>query len=109
MSKLITFFFLLLSVASTAQNCKLSGRIVNLDGNAIPFASIYISSIAKGSMANIDGEFSLTVPCNSYTIQFQSLGFEKKALKIDISSENEQQIILKNICLLYTSPSPRDS
>ena len=97
MSKLITFFFLLLSVASTAQNCKLSGRIVNLDGNAIPFASIYISSIAKGSMANIDGEFSLTVPCNSYTIQFQSLGFEKKALKIDISSENEQQIILKNI------------
>jgi len=97
MNKLFTIFFLLLSVVSAAQNCNLSGRVVDKNGEAIPFASIYISSIAKGSMANIDGAFSLTVPCANYTIQFQSLGFQKRALKIDVSSENEKQIILKSI------------
>ena len=85
------------SLTTIAQDCELSGIITNSEGEPIPFASIYISSIAKGSMANVDGEFSITVPCNNYIIQVQSLGFEKTAIKIDLTKSTEFPITLKTI------------
>ena len=97
MKRLLTVLSLLFSIASAAQNCELSGRVMDENGESIPFASIYISSIGKGSMANVDGEFSLIVPCNPYTIQFQSLGFEKKALKIDLTENTEFPVTLKTV------------
>jgi hypothetical protein len=97
MKHLIILLLLVTSIASLAQNCTFSGSIVDSEGNAIPFTSVYIASIANGSMANIDGDFSITAPCSIYTIQFQSLGFEKKALKIDFSKNLEQIITLKSI------------
>ena len=97
MNRLFTSLFILFSLATAAQDCELSGIITNPEGEPSPFASIYISSIAKGSMANVDGEFSITVPCNTYMLQIQSLGFEKKALKIDLSQSKELPITLKTI------------
>ena len=75
---------ILFSLYSTAQTCKIEGRITNENGEAIPYASIYIPALTKGSMANIDGEYSFSVPCNSYQIQFQSLGYGKKAVETNL-------------------------
>ncbi|MFT6167282.1 MAG: hypothetical protein ACJASF_001980, partial [Vicingaceae bacterium] len=97
MNRLLTFFCILFSLTTVAQDCELSGIITNSEGEPIPFASIYISSIAKGSMANLDGEFSITVPCNNYIIQIQSLGFEKKVIKIDLTKSTEFPVTLKTI------------
>ena len=97
MKRLLILLSILFSIAASAQNCELSGHVIDEDGESIPFASIYISSIGNGSMANVDGEFSLNIPCNIYTIQFQSLGFEKKVLKVDLSKTKEFPIILKSI------------
>ena len=97
MKRLLTLLSIVFSFVAKAQNCELSGQVIDENGKSIPFASIYISSIGKGSMANIIGEFSLNVPCNSYTIQFQSLGFEKKVLKVDLSKTAELTIVLKSV------------
>ena len=97
MRYLLTFFLLTLVVGLSGQNCELNGTIIDTNGEPVPFASIYISSIANGSMANVDGEFSINVPCNNYIIQIHSLGFEKKEFQIDLSQNKEQTIILKTI------------
>lgn len=84
-------------MSAIAQNCTIKGSVLDSDGEPIPFASIYIPSISNGSMANVDGEFSIVVPCGSYAVQFQSLGYSKKAFQIDANSSKEQIITLKSV------------
>lgn len=85
---LFSFFFV------AAQNiCTIKGRVTDADGKAIPYCSIYIPAIAKGSMANIDGEYSFNVPCNTYKIVFQSLGYE--TVSVEKSLDNTTEIDLQ--------------
>ena len=77
---------LLFSTLVFSQNCILNGRITDENGDAIPYASIYISEISKGSMANINGEYSISIPCGEYLVQFQSIGFKAKTINQNITS-----------------------
>ena len=97
MKQTILLLFIFFSFSLVAQKCNFNGKILDENGNSIPYASIYISSIANGSMANIDGEFALTLPCDQYIIQFQILGFEKKALQVNIAEDKELTVVLKAI------------
>ena len=40
--------------------------------------------------------------------QIQDMGRDSMCLKIDISSQDEVKTMVRQVCLLYTSPSPRD-
>lgn len=91
---LLLFYATFFALYFHAQNCKIEGRITDEAGEAIAYASIYIPALAKGSMANIDGEYSFSVPCNKYQIQFQSLGYGKKAVEVDLEEVTEINIQL---------------
>lgn len=94
---LLSAFCLLFNSLQAQLTCKLNGTITDSEGKPIPYASIYIPELSKGSMANIEGDFTVIVPCGEYEIQFQSLGYEKKALSVNLASENELPVSLKQI------------
>ena len=94
-SFLLLIFFL--SNVHAQSTCKISGRIANEEGQAIPYCSIYIPQLSTGSMANINGEFALKLPCGSYTLKVQSLGYEAKSMEVEVRSEEDLSIVLRSI------------
>src|SRR6056297_2291545 len=66
-----------------AQGIK--GTIQDEDGQSIPYASIFIKELTRGTTTNALGEFSLPLPSGSYHIFFRSLGYSevKKRVTLD--------------------------
>jgi len=92
--------FLILSIhaligmkAIGQELCKLEGKVVNQAGEPIPYAGIYVHGIGKGGMANVQGEFSLQLPCSAYQISFQSLGYQTKKASIKVGKNNQSSRI----------------
>ncbi len=59
------------------------GVITNNDGNPVPFAAIYVSSLHSGTTANIDGEYNLPLEPGTYEVVFQYLGYKQQSRTIE--------------------------
>ena len=79
---------------STNQNRKrLTGQVVGQDGEPLIGVNVVVKGTTIGSMTDMDGNYILeNVPSNA-TVEFSYIGYLQQSI---------------NICLLYTSPSPRD-
>lgn len=91
-------FFILINSLITfpllAQTLK--GKIVDENGEAIPYATIYVEEIALGIVCDDYGEFQSTMKKGQYTLIASSLGHEKKTIPVTISDkEISLQIVLK--------------
>lgn len=85
----LTFLF------STAHGQSIKGRITDTTGDPIPFASVFIKELSMGAASNIDGFYSFNIPSGSYTLTFQSLGFNSETRSIDIGNSTlELNIVL---------------
>ena len=112
MKKLFLYlYFLLFSVNSLmAQDIK--GRVVDASGQPIEYLTVSLlslpdSSFISGTTTKDDGTFILKqAKDKSCIIKISGLGYSPVYMQHTDSLAN---ITLKDICLLYTSPSPRDS
>ncbi len=68
-----------------AQTVK--GRITDSTGEGIPYASIFVKELSLGAASNVDGNYSINVPPGSYTLVFQSLGFNSETRSIEITKQ----------------------
>lgn len=78
---------------STQQAKKITGTVVDENGDAIIGASISIKGTNKGTITDIDGKFSLDVTPGSI-LNITYIGFAKES--ITIGSENVYRIIMKS-------------
>ncbi|MDR1517538.1 MAG: DUF5686 family protein [Dysgonamonadaceae bacterium] len=62
----------------------LQGVVQNEKGEAVPNASIFISEIARGIVANDKGQFQTDIKQGVYTCEFRSLGYESKTMRIEV-------------------------
>ncbi len=83
----LSLIFCLSIVSSTFAQYQISGKVTAIDGEVIPFASIYIKNTSKGVSANVDGIYKLTVDKGSVTLMFKAIGY-KSAEKTIFISEN---------------------
>ena len=63
----------LFSMGLVAQGIK--GTIKDENGEALPFASIYIKELGTGTSANLKGDFELPLKSGNYTVTFQYMGY----------------------------------
>jgi hypothetical protein len=80
-----TFFLsitLFLSFNSFAGGIR--GTIKNTRGEVLPFASIIVKSTQKGTMANEDGKYEMTLQSGSYEIIFQYLGHKTITKSVEV-------------------------
>lgn len=54
----------------------LKGTIKDVEGEPIPYATVYIQELKQGTTANTKGDYELRLPDGKYTVIYQSLGFE---------------------------------
>jgi hypothetical protein len=81
---LITFLFL--SLQALAQTFTLSGTVKDNAGNPIPFATILVKNTSKGSSANSDGQYSLTVAAGTYDILYKAIGYKQETRQVNLKA-----------------------
>ena len=63
---------------------KLTGRIIDVNEQPIPNATVFIRETSHGIMADEQGEFQTVIEAGDYTLDISSLGFERKTVKVAI-------------------------
>ena len=77
-----------------SQTCTFSGTIQDEKGKPIPYSSIYIPKLATGKMANMNGQYKMTLPCGKYKVKVQCLGYETKFTELDATKNNGKKTII---------------
>jgi hypothetical protein len=54
----------------------------------VPGANIYIAALAKGTITNADGYFSISLPEDEYTVSFSAVGYKTQVKELDIVGNN---------------------
>ena len=69
------------SLLSYAQDGKIAGTITDEKSKeTLIGASILVQGTSKGTVTNIDGEYSMNIASGTYTLVVQSMSYEKKVL-----------------------------
>jgi len=62
----------------------LTGTIRNVAGEPLPFGTIWVSNLNKGSIANEEGKFAINLPVGSHQIVFRFLGHSPLTKNVEI-------------------------
>jgi hypothetical protein len=96
LKKLIFLTLTILIVSSSGLYGQgIKGKVVDIDGNPISYASIFIKELTRGTTSNSLGMFSLPLPTGEYHIYFRSLGYTEVPKTITLDSDMmDLQIIM---------------
>ncbi len=83
LASLLAFIVFFLSHAALAQGIR--GKITDLDGEPLSFASVGVVGSSTGTAANIEGDFQLTLSAGQYHIRFQYLGYSPLDTTIQVT------------------------
>ena len=80
--KMLGVFLLItgLLVSASAQT-RVSGKVTDAEGGALPGASILIQGTSQGTVTDVQGEFSLDVPANA-VLEISFTGFSKQTVVV---------------------------
>ena len=112
------FFIFLFPIYAFSQSTEIRGT-VNSDFGLLSYASVSVLDSDLGVIADENGNFNLKLDLSIHkTLLITFLGYVPKKISLNNPSLdlNSLKIILEEdinglneVCLLYTSPSPRDS
>ena len=95
MKKISIFLFLFVSMLANAQTVTISGKIVDENNEPLPNASILVQKINKGTSADNEGKFSLTVSKGTYVFQVSFIGYKTVNQEVIATKNDEITIALK--------------
>ena len=82
---MVVFLMTCLLQQAVAQDKSVSGRVTDgSNGQGLPGVTVLAKGTKIGTATNADGQFSLSVPASTTTLQFTSIGY--KAAERDITS-----------------------
>jgi hypothetical protein len=68
---------------------KISGKVTDDKGMALPYASISIKGTTRGTNANSSGNYSITLGPGQYTLICQYVGYKKEEKTITVTSDDQ--------------------
>jgi len=74
---------LLLCCFTSIFSQQIKGVITDTTGKPLPYASVYIRETGRGTNANSEGRYVLTVPRGTCTVVCQYVGYLKQEIKLD--------------------------
>ena len=77
--------------AMTAQR-NVSGTVSDADGEALIGASVLVKGTTTGSITDVDGRYSVSVPDGSTVLVFSYTGFETQ--EVSLGASNTVDVIL---------------
>jgi len=79
------------------------GHITSTQGEAVPFATIYVPQLSTGTTSNINGNYELKLPEGKWIVLFRYLGYHTQALDLTIA-KTFQEINIRLITQDYRIP-----
>ncbi|MBE0675846.1 MAG: carboxypeptidase-like regulatory domain-containing protein [Bacteroidales bacterium] len=97
MFRLFFMAFAIMSILypETQAQGVLSGLITDSSGNPVPYATVYIQELQQGTTANAMGNYEIKLPAGTYTVFFQSLGYNQDFRQIVIG----ESPVIRNVSL----------
>lgn len=87
---------LVISLPLAVSSQVLKGTIKDPEGEAIPYATVYIQELRQGTTSNTKGDYEIRLPAGKYTVVYQSLGYAPDIRTITLEKDiRTQDIILQ--------------
>lgn len=83
--QLILLFSLFSFSAAIAQNATISGIILDEEGTSLIGANVTLAGTSYGTVTEVDGSYSLSVPAGSYDVMVSYIGYSDYKESIDLS------------------------
>lgn len=80
-----------LCLSAMGQSVTIKGRVLDQTGESIPGANVVVKGTTTGTLTDLDGNFTLTVPSSKSTIVFSFLGYQSQEVS---ANGNVSQIVL---------------
>ncbi|MBK8146005.1 MAG: carboxypeptidase-like regulatory domain-containing protein [Bacteroidetes bacterium] len=91
----LLLFLVLFFCMNQVMAATLKGRITDVKGDPLPFASLYIKGTSSGTTSNVEGYYQFELSKGSHVMICQYVGFQKLQFEIVISDG----VQIKNITL----------
>ena len=85
MKFLSSLLFIISAQLMMAQEvATIEGKVVDIDNNPVPFASVYIPELHKGAAADADGQFSINnIPYGLWQLTASGVGYKAATVAIN--------------------------
>jgi hypothetical protein len=95
---LFTSILSFLFVFTFAQQCKIQGKVSDVNGKPLEFVNITLKGEPAGTSSDENGKFSINIPCSTTVIlQFSSIGYLQQDKRIEAGANNTAiSIVLQN-------------
>ncbi|MFT4534956.1 MAG: hypothetical protein ACJA1A_002131 [Saprospiraceae bacterium] len=91
----ITYLTIILFIFSISwSQAQLSGTIYDESGKPLSFVTVYKEGTSKGTVSNIEGEYSLTLDSGDHTIVYKYIGYEEHKEVISITDKLAKDVVL---------------
>lgn len=118
MKRFLLFSVLLLcctAISAWAQNRTVTGRITSVeDGSALPGVNVTLKGTSTGTVTDISGNYSISVPADGGTLVFTFIGLKTQEVavgersQVDVSMENDVTQLSEVIVTGYGIEQKRD-
>jgi len=84
MRKPFLILIFICGILPVALSQGIRGEIMDVNGEPVPYAAIFIKELTRGTTCNALGLFSLPLPEGAYTIYFRSLGYTEVSKRVEV-------------------------
>ena len=71
----------------------IKGEVRDLEGQPVPYASIFIKELTRGTTCNALGKYSLPLPPGKYTFFFRSMGYTEVMKVLEIGDDYSEYFV----------------
>lgn len=102
------------TLSAFAQNKTITGTVKDATNFGIPGASVIVKGTSKGTMTDIDGKYSITIPSSSKQFVVTFVGYEAQTVtignqsKIDVVLNESAQMLDEVVAIGYAKVKRRD-
>ncbi|WP_448517996.1 TonB-dependent receptor [Rhodoflexus sp.] len=79
-------------LSAQAQDGTVKGKVTDTDGEALNGATIFVPKTSKGTVTDLEGNYTLQLPAGKYRIAFRLLGYGEKILDVTVEAGREQEL-----------------
>ncbi len=85
MKNTLPIAFLLFPILAYAQ---ISGKVTDENGEALPYATVYVRNTSNGTVSNVEGDYRISVGKGPQEIVFQYIGYKQHIEKINVGDKS---------------------
>ncbi|UEG52691.1 DUF5686 and carboxypeptidase regulatory-like domain-containing protein [Mucilaginibacter daejeonensis] len=84
-----------MTALANAQTFTLKGTVKDQNGQPIPFVTVVVKGTSKGSPANSDGEYNLSLASGNYDILFKGIGYKQQIRPVALTADRVLNVQLE--------------